>query len=210
MDDYTFNNAEPSREVTEQIYFKFKNKQEVQHRRGYCLHFKAQFCNQLNHLKNQGQKLKTVSCLHSWIDNNYKELFNKFVQNNPGYNYDNRIKGSKGLFMDFKLNDKLAFITNPSLKDQILSNVSKTKEQLLESERERFRQYLYTSAEKLTQQRRQKIIVSQTQELKDQMSVEVNFNDRDVFVDTSIERNIRFLCGVKPSQRRTQIYQYMT
>lgn len=70
--------ADKIRDVTDKVYIKYKNRNEVQERRGECLKFKIRFLMQLYHLKNRGQALTTMSKISEWIENNLEELFKNY------------------------------------------------------------------------------------------------------------------------------------
>ena len=66
------------RDVTDKVYIKYKNRNEVQERRGEGLKFKILFLMQLYHLKNRGQALTTMAKVSEWIENNLEELFKNY------------------------------------------------------------------------------------------------------------------------------------
>jgi len=66
------------RDVTDKVYIKYKNRNEVQERRGECLKFKILFLMQLYHLKNRGQQLTSIAKVFEWIDDNLDTLFSNY------------------------------------------------------------------------------------------------------------------------------------
>ena len=97
------------------------------------------------------------------------------------------------LEMVFKLDNKLAFITNDNLKEQFIEKINYDQMVSDISEKEKFREFLKQYCEKMIQQRRRRIHLKHYKEMhKMRTHKNSTYEESSIFIENSIERDIKF------------------